>query len=219
MITTRIADKFNYFVNGLLLFLIASTQPAYANVGVPMLAVMALPMWALLLLIIPLEAYFARKILRTTSFNSWWISIAANVVSTIFGVPLTWVVLTAISLGVQYVESSLGLRVPIHKYAGVFGHVVANAAWVPPYIEGMHWMVPLAALILLLPFFFVSTWIEYRVALLVDSNLSKKEAWDWSWLANRVSYIGMAGVVLCCLAYNLAVHVPTPYPKVPFSLE
>lgn len=42
--------------------------------------------------------------------------------------------------------------------------VTLQAAWLIPYESDLHWMIPVAALVLLVPFFFVSWWSEYYVS-------------------------------------------------------
>ncbi len=42
--------------------------------------------------------------------------------------------------------------------------VTWQAPWLIPYESDFHWMMPVAGLVLLIPFFFVSWWSEYFVA-------------------------------------------------------
>src|SRR5262245_58063297 len=81
------------------LLLAVSGSPARADVGVPMLLVMGVPMWASLIVIIPLEAWVARRVLNGDWPRSLRISAAANLVSTVVGVPLTWGLLFVVELG------------------------------------------------------------------------------------------------------------------------
>lgn len=82
----------------IMLLWLVFAQPTLADSGLPMLAVMAPPMWGLLLLIVPLEALIAERILSIPKSKSLKVSAIANCVSTIVGVPLTWALLTACEL-------------------------------------------------------------------------------------------------------------------------
>ena len=42
--------------------------------------------------------------------------------------------------------------------------VTLQAAWLIPYESDLHWMIPVAGLVLLVPFFFASWWSEYFVS-------------------------------------------------------
>src|SRR5205814_757981 len=48
---------------------------------------------------------------------------------------------------------------PISQIIGTF----LSAPWIAPVDDSGSWAVPLAALVLLVPFFFVSVWVEQRV--------------------------------------------------------
>lgn len=41
--------------------------------------------------------------------------------------------------------------------------VTVQAAWLLPYESQLYWMIPAAYVILMIPFFFVSYWIELQV--------------------------------------------------------
>ena len=92
-------------------------------------------------------------------------SAVANAVSTVLGVPLTWGILLVAEMGIGLGANSIPAlrngdwKSPIAQVA----ITILTAPWIGPS-EGMaQWAVPLAALVLLLPFFLVSVWSERRV--------------------------------------------------------
>ena len=66
------------------------------------LAVMWPPAWLLLLAIVPVEGYFARRILSLDWRSALGLSLRANLVSTLVGIPLTWFVLLLVEFGTGY---------------------------------------------------------------------------------------------------------------------
>jgi hypothetical protein len=83
--------------------LLAATAPAHADMGVPMLAVVWPLSWLLLIPVIAIEAVVAYRLLGNDWRKSFKISAIANLVSTLVGIPLVWV----IWLLFEYVASSM----------------------------------------------------------------------------------------------------------------
>ena len=70
--------------------------PVQANSGLPMLFVVWPASWFLLLLVIPLEASLASRILKLNYKQSLKLSCIANLYSTVAGIPVTWMCLVMI---------------------------------------------------------------------------------------------------------------------------
>ncbi len=70
--------------------------PVSADAGVPMLWLVWPAAWMMLVPIIALEAVVARRVLTTGWAESLKVSTVANVVSTLAGIPLTWLALLLI---------------------------------------------------------------------------------------------------------------------------
>ncbi|MDD6173495.1 MAG: hypothetical protein PUB86_04325 [Elusimicrobia bacterium] len=115
-----------------------------------------------------------------------------NLISTLLGVPLTWLAAVAVQMalggGRAYGLNGLG-----HKlYAAV-----VQASWLIPYEEAFFWLVPSAFTVLML-YFFLSSWlIEYGFMYLLfhksdDKALICKNVFK----ANVVSYIFLYVFVL-----------------------
>ncbi len=82
----------------------------------------------------------------------------SNLVSTLAGVPLTWLLLVLVQM-VAGGGGAFGLDTMLGKVLSV----TFQAAWLIPYESELYWMIPVAGLVLLVPFFFVSWWSEYLV--------------------------------------------------------
>ena len=136
-----------------------------ADAGVPMIFI-TLP--GMVLLLLPIIGAEAALIIRRTSLRKGkviWATAAANVVSTILGIPLTWGVLFLCEMGLfEGLAHSTRLghsswNSPLERVVGT----ILSAPWLAPVGDSGSWTVPLAAMVLLIPFFFVSVWVEQRV--------------------------------------------------------
>jgi hypothetical protein len=173
---------------------------AYANMGLPMIAIMYPAMGILLVPVIVLEVLVLRRLLSTPVRRTWAMVTVSNLVSTGVGIPLTWVALVAI----QFVTGGTGwspvLDVPI---LGTLLSVTWLAPWMMPSGADEHWMIPLASLALLVPFFFASWLIEYVVSLMfmrdMEAGLLKRAVF----VANLVSYALLVSVALVGLGMGI----------------
>lgn len=176
--------------------------PARANAGVPMLLLVWPASWVLFIPIVAIEAWIARRIVAMTIGRSVLATAVANAASTLAGIPLVWALLVLIELlasggGEALGMSSFWLRV----YA-----VTVQAAWLIPYESDLHWMVPTAAIVLLVPFFFASVFVE-RLVFRWFCRAQPELARRWSWVANGVSY-GFLLVGLLILLVVAVVQAP-----------
>ncbi len=166
-----------------------------------MLAVMAVPMWGLLLLIIPLEAYLAKRILSLNTARSFKLSVIANAGSTLLGVPLTWVVLAGVEIGLTLVPN-----INRTLFQGGFLTMLITSPWLYPIEGALYWMIPAAAIVLLIPFFFASVWSEYLTGKMFFRDLDKLQLKRWAWRANYTSYALMLVISCGCLFASLYAH-------------
>ncbi len=131
---------------------------AHANAGVPMLF-LAMPAFAIALLpIIIVEVLYLSKTLNLSMGHSAKTVTISNFASTIVGVPLTWFLLVLIQM-VTGGGSAYGVDTTLGKILAV----TWQAPWLIPYEEELAWMIPIAGVVLLIPFFFASWWSEYFV--------------------------------------------------------
>lgn len=165
---------------------------AYANAGLPTLAIAWPLSWAALIPIIVIEGYVGRAMADVSWGRASSAAGVANLVSTAVGVPLTWGAL----LLVQFVTPNGG--------GGAFGidtagaklfAVTVQAPWLLPWEGHLHWMVP-AALLFMLPFLgVVSVYVERPLFRLI-ARCDKPTARAWSWRANLTTYGIMMAAVL-----------------------
>ena len=129
-------------------------------------------------------------------------SAVANLASTVIGVPVAW----GVVLLSQFVVLGGLLRIPGVDRAldkgnsplAIVAITILAPAWLGP--EGKYWMVPLATIVLLVPTFFLSVWIErfvvYRMVKMSASSspdFSRPQVGVVVRNANLVTY-GLLGV-------------------------
>jgi hypothetical protein len=108
--------------------------------------------------VILVESYVLFKQLSIAGRSALKASSFANLASTVIGIPLTWIALVALQL-VTGGGNAYGLDTAPRRLLAV----TWQAPWLIPYGKNLRWMIPSATLTLLVPFFFVSWWIEYHV--------------------------------------------------------
>ncbi len=160
---------------------------AAANAGVPMIF-LAMPALGLSIIpIILIEAIFLREKLELDIPQSLKITTISNLVSTIIGIPLTWLLLVLLQM-LSGGGKSFGLATTIGKVLSV----TLQAAWLIPYESDLHWMIPVAGTVLLFPFFFVSWWSEYLVSKKMLKDHPKQKVKLAVRNANIITYILLA---------------------------
>src|SRR5262249_42902749 len=135
----------------LLALLLLLAAPAYADIGVPMLAVVWPASWVLLLIVIPLEAAVPIRSPSVRYHKPLKVAAAVNLVSTLAGVPLTWGLLVCLQM-LGGGGAAWGIETPRQKLLAV----TLQSPWLIPYEQNLDWMIPAAAAVLCLPFFFMS---------------------------------------------------------------
>lgn len=132
---------------------------ALANAGVPMI-ILAMPALGLSIIpIILIEAIYLGKKLQLNFSSAAKTTTISNLVSTLVGVPLTWLILVIVQM-LAGGGGAFGLDTTLGKVLSV----TLQAPWLIPYESDLHWMIPVAGLVLLIPFFFASWWSEYLVS-------------------------------------------------------
>ena len=130
-----------------------------ANAGVPMIFLVMPALGLSIIPIIIIEAIFLSKKLELAVASAFKVTTISNLVSTLVGIPLTWLLLVLIQM-LAGGGGAFGLDTTLGKVLSVS----LQAAWLIPYESDLHWMIPAAGLILLVPFFFASWWSEYFVS-------------------------------------------------------
>lgn len=164
---------------------------AYANIGVPMLAVVWPVSWLLLLPIIFIEAKIACNIANLPFKRGTISSVWANCISSLVGIPLCWGAMLAIQFVIPDGNSGRGLA----TFGDRLFAVTVQSPWLVPYKSEMYWMIPAASAFLLIPFFLISVYIE-RWVFKKASGCSLEVASRWAWLANGVTYGGIFSLLI-----------------------
>jgi hypothetical protein len=188
-----------FFVLSLTLILI--TAPAYADAGVPMLFV-TFPMMVIgLIPIILIEALLLIRRLGIDFKRIIWVSSFSNMVSTLVGIPLTWLILVILQMFTGG-GGVVGAQSPFLRY---FLAVTWQAPWLIPYESQLYWMVPTAATLLLVPFFFASWLIEAFIAKIMIKDIEKRIINKAVFVANLLSYAILLFLAIIWLVVSIAL--------------
>ena len=175
-------------------------QDAMADVGIPMIVFTLPGMVMVLIPVIFLEMLVMKPRLSVSTKTALKVSSVANIVTTIVGIPFTWLVLVII----QFWTGGGGNAVPKTPIDAVFA-VTLHAAWRgegPPY-----WVIPAAAMWLLVPSFFVSWWLEYKVAARMLPDAGRQQLKSAMFRANLLSYYFLEMIALGWLVYEIVFEL------------
>jgi hypothetical protein len=170
---------------------------AAANMGVPLVAVFLPPLWLALVPIVLLEASVVARMLGGRLQNSLVPVGVANVLSTVLGIPLMWVVLAVAQL--IFAGDATGLSTPGLKiYA-----VTVQAPWLIPYEDELKWMVPSALVVMAIPAFCLSVLVEWQVI------ARFKEFQGRSRVLRAVAVSNLLSYALLAVFFVVLAYVPT----------
>jgi hypothetical protein len=133
--------------------------------GIPMI-VLTWPAMAILLLpVIVIEGLLCKKWLGLPTWQAVKTNAISNLASTIIGIPVAWTVMLAIEFGIIGVVSASTALQNWHSPIANVIFFLLSSAWLNPDlgVGKSAWVIPAATLVLLMPFFLVSYWIEYLV--------------------------------------------------------
>lgn len=185
-----------------LICMLASPAVAFANAGVPMIGIIYPGMGVLLIPVILLEVVVFRRRLDQPLKRTALTVTVSNLVSTVLGIPLTWIALFSL----QAVTGGGSTGPSFDTLAGKVLAVTWQAPWMMPYESDLYWMIPVAALVLLVPFFFASWLIEYYVSRLFMREIEHGALRNSVLVANLVSYALLAAVTLAGLGVGIYQH-------------
>ena len=192
--------------------LLGAPSMASANAGLPMI-VLAWPGMGLMLIpIIVLEVIALGRMLGIPRRRTILVVTVSNVVSTVVGIPITWAILVALQFFVSPLILGLVFRglgggeIGSDSFLGRLIAVTFEAAWLVPRFEFRRWMIPTAMLVLLVPFFFASCFVEYHVTRLMMRDFKAGVVKNAVRRANLVSYALLVLVVLGVLAVSICRH-------------
>jgi hypothetical protein len=175
---------------------------ASADAGIPMLVLVWPGAWLALLPVVLVEALVARRLLRLRFGRSLRVALVANLVSTGVGIPVTWLGLVLVEmLGALGIAGTTVFATDFESDRWFqLAFFPFMAAWLP---DSAPWMVVAAAIVLCVPFYFVSVWLEFLVARRFLPEFERVQVKRWSRIANAVSYglivLGLLGYMLYLL--------------------
>lgn len=158
--------------------------PASANAGLPMIIIFWPLLFILFLPIVMIEYGVMKKYTRSFSPTPrlFWPLVMANLFSTLIGIPLTWIALVGMEVGVSLFLPSGTVNL---SYIWPL-----TAPWLYPDTLQHNWMIVTALLILLIPFYFISAWTEGRIMGWMTKNKEHKpHIRNAMWKANFFSYL------------------------------
>jgi len=181
-------------------------HPILANAGVPMLFVQMPLLLIALPVVIAVEAALCRRWLGVSWKLAWKSAGIANALSTVVGFPILWVALVFIQMVVG------GGRVPklTEPWFSVYT-VTVQAAWLLPFEHRLYWMIPTACMVLLIPAFFVTVFIEKKVYRgVLGETIGRMEVTRATWRMHLITYGLLLAAGLCLLGSSLASHKSEP---------
>jgi hypothetical protein len=188
----------------LLVLLLVSS--ASADSGLPLIAWTLPSMLIALVPVVLFEAWVYARLLKLTYRGAAKIAALSNVVSTVIGIPLAWVS----QMGLFYASSMLanallpyGTISTAPTPLSVVFYTTFGAPFLAPIGEAIVWMVPAATLVSLVPYFFVSWLLEYRVTCRLARGIGRSLVRRASFWANVGSYSLLAFAVVVWLITTL----------------
>lgn len=173
--------------------------PLLADIGVPMIFPQVILMGFALLPVVLIETIVVRKRIMMPFSTALKHVGMANLCTTIIGVPLAWGVMLILDLVCTHGGEAWGINTPVQKLAAV----TLQAAWLVPYEDELHWMIPAAATVLLIPCFLVSVLIERWILIRLWKGQDRVAVRSAVLQANAWSYLLLAIAGVLWTVYNL----------------
>ena len=151
--------------------------------------------------VILVEALLIRRWLPLSYKEAFSGTSMANLVSTLVGVPLAWLFMFVMEIGILFPVAVAAdhwhwkMDSPVLQVMGV----LVSAAWLVAPVDGnpsLYWAIPTALALLLIPLFFVSVWIERRICRRSWPHLDVAQVRRAVFKANVASY-GILFLLAC----------------------
>jgi hypothetical protein len=171
-------------------------SPAAADTGLPMLMIVWPGMIAALIPVIALESYCLRSMLKLPFVRSLKLMTIANLESTIIGIPLTWAVLLLIEIILTFAGSSIFKSTELPEALSYTLMITLGAPWLAPFSQNQaYWIIPAASFFLLIPFYFITWYIEYRC---LKKRIKKTKPATLSRVVRNINLIsyGLLGIIV-----------------------
>lgn len=159
----------------------------------------------LLLLVILIEALYLKLKLHTAWWRTAGTVAVANIATMLLGFPLMWLIYVMLELSLFWTLDRAGVLNHFGKFSGttaarIIG-IVLSAAWMGDPGAHRHWPILLAFVVLLIPSFFLSGYVEAWI--LNQNDRLSLQGCDIRSVrqANVVSYIIVAAIG-CVILYE-----------------
>lgn len=181
-------------------------MPMLANAGVPMIFIQWPLMLAALFPIIAVEAWLIRRWTPVSSREALIGVAKANLLSTLVGVPLAWLAMLAIEFAVMAPVAMLSDRYHLEFQGPIWGilEFLFSVAWLAPYEGNLHWIVPAAVGLLLVPCFYASLIIERWACLRAWRTVDPTAVRRGVFRANLASYLLLFALACGYVGFQLA---------------
>ena len=178
-------------------------MPFLADAGLPMIFIVMPVMGIAFVPVVLLEAFILLKRLHLSWKKAFNASLISNVVSTVAGIPLTWLACVILEMVVTG-GKAFGVRTLWQKFLSS----VVQSPWLVPYNDSS-WQIPTALAALLIPFFFVSWWIEYVTArkFLSREDIARERILKAELVANLLSYSFLLLIGIVFIAYSISPNI------------
>lgn len=176
-----------------------------ANVGVPMLALVLPGMTVSLIPIVILETWYVQKCLQIPIRRALKAMAIANLASTFIGIPFAWIIWVMIGMAFAHFGYSIRKNLNIST-PGIFGAIFSltiGAAWIGPSENNSFWMIPLASLVQLIPYFYVSWYLERAMAKKLLKDIEGEKINNVTFTANLYSYCMLAALIVIWLVISI----------------
>ncbi len=170
-------------------------MPIFADAGIPLIGPAICLGWFALIPVVIVETLVAVWMLRWRFlFALRWV-FGANALSMLLGIPVTWF---------------LAVLVQIFTGGGGWGDgsivgVLRGPAWLGPgYIRDLGWAAPLGLIVLCVPLFFMSWWVEYAFLYACATNQeteAKALIRRYAWKANLASYALLVALLIVAMVW------------------
>lgn len=170
---------------------------AGANAGMPMLFAMAPLIIIGIIPIVLIECLYIKNSMKRRFGESLKVSVVANFMSTMIGIPITWLLLVILEVftggGGSQLPDSYFLKITVH------------AAWQLPDVHEQPWVLAGASIFLLIIFYFVSWWTEYLVIrhyFYLETREQRRAGTVTAGIANAITYFLMIMTVIAFEFYS-----------------
>lgn len=183
--------------------------PIVANIGIPMIFIYWPLMLGALVPVIVVEALVIRRWVPMPARDSLVGTAKANVYSTLVGVPLAWLLMLALQFAAMapILIAELKGKHLLDGEPPVIAFV-RTVAWLAPVENSLHWMIPVAVAVLLIPSFWISVLLERRSCLKTWKTAEPALVRRGVFMANLVSYALLFVVAPGWVALGLARSGP-----------